>query len=52
MALNFLIDYLTGQLALVMNITPAGPGPVHGASLLLETGDYLLLETGDTLLLE
>lgn len=27
-------------------------GPVHGDSLLLETGDYLLLETGDSILLE
>jgi hypothetical protein len=30
----------------------SGPPPAHGASILMETGDYLLLESGDTILLE
>jgi hypothetical protein len=30
----------------------ASPPPPHGASILLEGGNYLLLESGDTILLE
>jgi hypothetical protein len=29
-----------------------GPPPVHGPSILLESGSYLLLESGSTILLE
>lgn len=37
MAINFLIDYLTGQLAMVMNSTSAGPPPSGGTALFVDT---------------
>jgi hypothetical protein len=50
MALTFLIDWLTGQLVLVMNT--AGASPITDSHLLMEASTFLLLEDGSKIILE